>query len=579
MKLGCRRMTVCGQLLTLTLATPLTAQSTVERARAQTITIDSNVAVPMRDGVVLRADVWRPASSGKHPVLVYRTPYNKRSAYGSHSTARMAVDRGYVVVLEDVRGRYASDGEFVAYQQEGRDGFDTIEWAATQPWSDGNVGTFGLSYPGAVQWLAAMEQPPHLKAMAPAMTFSSPAQFFYFNGAWDNSWAAWVYSNIAPDRRKKLGLPAAPRWKSEKDRIVNTLPLLAVKDFELTAPWYYEWLKHPPHDPWWSWAELGGKYDRVNVPVLNFSAWYDEAYGPRGATSNFNGLVKAHRGSWSGTHLVIGPWTHGVPQANDTIVGERWLGRNAVLNYDSLVLGFMDFYLSGTSHRLPIPPVMAYVLGSNRWVVDSVWPLKNTSYDTLALIRSGKQTTITADPAHPVLNSFDSYGAHDYRALAKRNDVVVFDFPPLKQDLTVIGAMRAEVSFSVDAPDVDIWVKVHDVAPDGTAYNLMSPGSDVMRASYRNGPAKRELLTPNKIYTVSLGDLFTGNTFKAGHTIRVVIAPSFFPDFSRNPQTGEMESTSSQMRVARLTIYHSAEHPSRLILPVIPKPRMFSNDQ
>src|SRR5690349_14482530 len=149
-----------------------------------------NVAVPMRDGVVLRADVWRPKAEGRYPTLVYRTPYGKHQATAAFATATKAVARGYAVVMQDVRGRYASDGEFLPYQQEGKDGYDTIQWASGQPWSNGSVGTFGLSYPGAVQWLAAIESPPSLKAMVPAMTFQSPNQFWYSNGVWDNSWAS-----------------------------------------------------------------------------------------------------------------------------------------------------------------------------------------------------------------------------------------------------------------------------------------------------------------------------------------------------------------------------------------------------
>src|SRR6185503_7347394 len=257
---------------------------------------DSNVAVPMRDGVVLRADVWHPRDDARHPVLVYRTPYGKHAATAAHATARRAVSAGYAVLMQDVRGRYTSGGEFVAYQQEGRDGYDTIEWAAAQPWSNGSVGTFGLSYPGAVQWLAAIERPPHLKAMVPAMTFASPMQFWYSGGVWDGSWIAWIYNNIAPDRRIKLGLSPGAPWDSVKDRLRSTTPLVAMRDLEAVAPWYYEWLRHPAYDPWWSWAELRDKYDRTDAAVLNFSAWYDEAYGPHGATTNYMGLVAARKG-------------------------------------------------------------------------------------------------------------------------------------------------------------------------------------------------------------------------------------------------------------------------------------------
>jgi putative CocE/NonD family hydrolase len=194
--------------------------------------ISKDVPVPMRDRVILRADVLLPAESGRFPTLVYRTPYNKESALRDHKTFEKAVAGGYAVVVQDVRGRYASDGKFNAYWNEGRDGYDTIEWAAQQPWSDGNVGTFGLSYPGAVQWLAAVENPPHLKAMAPAMTFSTPRNFFYSGGAFDGSWLDWIWLNIAPDIRRRKNLPgpkthkeAAAAWEQEHQRLQEFLRL------------------------------------------------------------------------------------------------------------------------------------------------------------------------------------------------------------------------------------------------------------------------------------------------------------------------------------------------------------------
>src|SRR4051812_24784716 len=217
--------------------------------------VDTGVAVPMRDGVVLRADLYRPPTDGRFPVLVYRTPYGRVEA-PPDPLVLAAVRRGYAVVLQDVRGRYGSDGVFEPYQQEGRDGYDTIEWAARQPWSNGSVGTFGLSYPGAVQWLAAVESPPHLKAMVPAMTFASPMQFWYSGGVWDLSWLTWIYYNIAPDRRVRMDL-VGPRtfaeadslWPAAADTMRNAVPLRGMHSFDLVAPWYYDWLRHPAYDP------------------------------------------------------------------------------------------------------------------------------------------------------------------------------------------------------------------------------------------------------------------------------------------------------------------------------------------
>src|SRR5437773_3180911 len=243
--------------------------------------VEKNVPVPMRDNVVLRADVMRPAEGGKLPVLVYRTPYGKDAAQQEYTTFKHAAERGYAVVIQDVRGRYHSDGDFRPYENEGRDGYDTIEWAASQPWSNGAVGTFGLSYPGAVQWLAAVQDPPHLKAMVPAMTFSTPQNFFYSWGVWDMSWIDWIWFNIAPDVRvkKRLDGPKTSReareaWKDAGRGMQETLPLDQIQPLRDVAPYYYEWLHHPPEDRFWDFAELRGKYGRTRAAVLNLSGWY-----------------------------------------------------------------------------------------------------------------------------------------------------------------------------------------------------------------------------------------------------------------------------------------------------------------
>src|SRR5262249_25704302 len=231
---------------------------------------ERDVAVPMRDGVKLQADVLRPSATGRFPTLVYRTPYDRKRSEENEAVTE-ALSRGYAVVLEDVRGRYGSQGDFVPYANEGRDGYDTIEWAASQPWSTGDVGTFGLSYPGAVQWLAAVESPPHLKAMVPAMTFSSPRNFFYAGGAWDLSWISWIWDNIAPDARVKKGLPgprtgreASAAWKAKEGEVLPfRLPLTDLPELRAEAPFYFDWLAHPPEDAYWDWAELRGRYGRV----------------------------------------------------------------------------------------------------------------------------------------------------------------------------------------------------------------------------------------------------------------------------------------------------------------------------
>jgi putative CocE/NonD family hydrolase len=559
------------------------------------LNVTKDVAVPMRDGVVLRADVVLPSATGRFPTLVYRTPYGKQFALKEGSTFEKAVARGYAVVIQDVRGRYASDGDFSPYQNEGRDGYDTIEWAARQSWSDGNVGTFGLSYPGAVQWLAAVESPPHLKAMVPAMTFSTPRNFFYSGGVFDGSWLDWVWFNIAPDARRRKNLPgpqtrkeAAASWKQDHERIQNYLPLRDLPDLKQVAPFYYEWLSHPPADLWWDWAELRNKYDRVHAAVLNFSGWYDEAYGPDGATTNFNGLLAARRSEKDPrTHTMIGPWTHGGQDESKS--GERDFGPAAPIDYDELIFRWMDHYLRKIDNGVDREkPVRLFVMGDNAWRDEDSWPLaraKETSYYLNApesasrtgtlyasvISPSARTSEFVSDPAHPLTDPYTEYGAHDYRAFASRDDVLVFDTIPLQADTEVTGPIRVEIFVSADVPDFDLWVRLLDVSPDGTAFNLMSPGLDVLRASYRNASLKPELLAPGKVYLLNVDRMLTSNVFRAGHRIRVQISAAFSPHFSRNLQTGESEITSSQTQLGHIRIYHDAEHPSRIVLPIIPR--------
>ena len=557
-------------LLPLLCGVSLLASAQQVPPSAGNFVVEKNVAVPMRDGVILRADVLRPRGGGAFPVLVYRTPYGKEPALEEYTTFRHAVEHGYAVVVQDVRGRYASDGEFRPYENEGRDGYDTIEWAARQPWSNGAVGTFGLSYPGAVQWLAAVENPPHLKAMVPAMTFSSAQNFFYAGGLWDMSWIEWIWDNIAPDIRAKRNLPgpktpdeAVAAWGQASPKMLSTVPLDQLQELRGIAPYYYDWLTHPYDDPWWEWCDLRNKYGRVHAAVLNFSGWYDDNYGPEGATTNFAGLLKARAGAADPqTHLLIGPWVHGVASTGKTKSGEREFGPAAAIDYDEVVLRWMDHYLRGmrewSRERKTCPllcdgrrsvarrPTPGRPLRKRR---PTIWSARNLERSMAACppTRRGRRkrsVTFLSDPEKPVVNPYSSSGAHDYRGLTERRDVLTFDSAPLERDTEVTGPIHAQIYLACDCRDTDLWVRLLDVAPDGTAFNLMSPGLDVLRASYRNLKKGRQLLTPNRVYELRLDNLITSNVFRKGHRIRVQISATFFPNFSRNPQTGELENSS-----------------------------------
>jgi putative CocE/NonD family hydrolase len=442
-----------------------------------------------------------------------------------------------------------------------------------------------------------MERPPHLAAMAPAMTFSSPRNFFYANGVFDRSWLPWIYVNIAPDIRRRLDLPgirdspeAAEIWPAVADQYRSWLPLRELPWLRQEAPFYFEWLAHPPEDPWWDWAELRGRYARVGAAVLNLSGWYDEGYGAEGAATNFNGLISARSASGQArTHLVLGPWVHGVGSTGERRVGDLDFGPAAPIDYDAVVLDFFDHYLRGARNAYADAlPVRHFVMGANEWQADSSWPPATTDAVPLYFAhgdgrgpllqlepaRSSSHSAFIADPGEPVTDPYDEYGPHDYRELAARKDLLTFDTEPLSEDLQVSGVITAFIHASCDCRDFDLWIRLQNVYPDGRAINLMSPGNDVIRASYRDIADGRQLLEPGAVYELRLPALMTSVRLRRGHRLRAQLSASFAPHMSRNLQTGESEIVSAAYRPARVTIHHDNALRSRLVLPVAGESRI-----
>lgn len=557
--------------------------------------VDSAVRVPMRDGVRLAATVWRPSGSGRVPVLVLRTPYGRGADAVAPDFLSQALARGYAVMVQDVRGRHASGGDYEPYRHEGRDGYDTIEWAARQPWSNGAVGTFGLSYPGAVQWLAALERPPSLRAMVPAMTYATPESFWYSGGVWDGSWLDWTWWNIAPDLRRRLGVAgprtddeAAAAWEREGPGAKRHRPLLTLPQFQGVAPWYYEWMRHPPGDPWWDWAALEGRYRGVGAAVLNLSGWFDEPYGPLGAVTNYTGLVEARSPGPSQSRLILGPWTHGVDAVGSTRAGDRDFSPAAAIDYTATVLRWMDLHLKGAAQGGDTAEVRVFVMGSNRWRESDTWPIPGTEPDTLYLhgpdsvSRSGglhpgpvargeAASVLRSDPADPVRDRYNgNYGAHDYRHLPGTAGVVVFESRPFEEPWELIGQVVTELEVSATVPDFDLWVQLYDVAPDGTAWNLASPGTALLRASYRDGGPERRLVSVADTVRLRIAGPVTANRFLPGHRLRIAVSGAFVPLFSVNPQTGAQEFESDSTRPGDIRIHHTAGRASMLLLPRAP---------
>jgi putative CocE/NonD family hydrolase len=545
----------------------------------------------VRDGVLLSADVYRPREEGRRPAILIRTPYGKQG-HREEPIVEKAVARGYAVVVQDVRGRYASAGDFDAYRFEGADGYDTIEHVASQPWCDGQVGTQGLSYPGAVQWLAAVEAPPHLRCAFPAMCFSSGRRFFYFNGAFDLSWIPWTAINIAPEDRRRRGVPGArtvaearAAWKEDGGRAafrhvpLRTLPLL-----QGVTPFYFDWLDHPDDGEFWSFAEIEGRYARVRVPVFNFSGWHDEGYGPVGAITNYLGLrAAAATEAARATRLLVGPWVHGDPTPESRKVGDRDFGAAAGLDYDALVLDWCDWHLRGIDRLRGVPPVRIFVMGANRWREAGEWPLPGVGSRTFHLRTGGGLTaeapregedsaSFVYDPNDPCEDPhYDAgLGPHDQREVARRKDVLSYASAPLDEDLEVIGSIEFRLWVSSSAPDTDIVARLLDVEPDGTAWNLMSPTLEVLRLKYRNGERSPVLLEAGEPVEVVLRLGVTANVFRRGHRVGVQVTSSFFPHVDRNPNTGRPSAIEDRLVPARQTVFHDAGRPSRVILPSVP---------
>jgi hypothetical protein len=562
-----------------------------------------NLTIPMRDAVELKGDLFSPVAEGPFPTLIFRTPYSKDEGDPyNERTFRSAVQRGYAVLVQDVRGRYASAGDYTPYLNEGEDGYDTIEWAAAQPWSTGDVGTFGLSYPGAVQWLAAIEDPPHLKAAVPAMCFSTLNQCLYFGGIFEIYWTSWCYNSMTPDIRVRGSIPGPQTIldayrefdKLGGDNGFNSwLPTSALPYLKDTCQFYYDWITTPPYSDDYAYGEIRDNYANVHAAVLNLSGWYDEAYGSEGATTNFLGLLDARAMDVDKkTKLIIGPWTHGVESTQFTSSGAREFPDSSMIDYDSVVLDWLDHYVRDIPNDVPQwPAVHVYQMRANgrgEWVADSSWPLTGTQPSAIYLVPAQDGATrgsiswvqpaqsytasyFVADPLDPVTDrDYTNFGGYDLSYISEREDVLTFDSEPLEADLRVIGQVKAEIYLSSPAPDCDLFVKLIDVSPQGKAFNLTGPGQEGMRVSYRNRTSTRDLLAPGQIVKLDFENVRTGNAFKKGHRIRVCICASWFPIYSRNLQTGELEGNSSVTQNTVINIHHDLDHQSKVIIPVVP---------
>ena len=554
------------------------------------IIVEHDQLVRMRDGVTLYADVYRPNEPGRFPALLMRTPYDKEESLqsGRQAFTIAAVRRGYVVVVQDARGEFKSEGEFLPYAQETNDGYDTIEWVAALPYVNGKVGTFGLSYPGAVQWMTAPTRPPHLVAMSPSMTFASGRHFFHYGGIFDAMWIDWLLG-VQTRERRRLGLPLTT--ESEVDAAVQRdgdtwRHYVPLGDLPLMKPFKYwqEWVDNPVESAYWKPYDIEAQHHLVEVPALNLTGWNDDPYGQPGAIRNFTGMRKngGSADARRGQRLIVGPWTHGVPRLTRTTYNGVDYGPNAAIDFTEPQLRFFDYWLRGTDEGYSTEaPVRIFVMGDNIWRNEHEWPIARTVYKDLFLRTGGRLDQAPApagdspesfvyDPRNVVM--LPAIGSPDegWRAAIARRDVVTYTSDALDRDTEVTGQILGKLWVSSSAPDTDFTMRVLDVDRDGRARSL-TVGPGTLRARYRSTeehatPAPLPRTQPVEL-TIGVG--YTSYVVPAGHRLQVLVAGSVWPNV--HPNVWEPFTSMSQGVTATNQIHHAPGRPSRVILPVIPK--------
>ena len=555
------------------------------------VVFEGNVAMKTRDGVTLRADIYRPKADGKFPVLLERTCYNK---YSNIDSGLKAAARGYVCIIQDVRGRNASEGEWYPFKYEGQDGYDSVEWAATLPYSNGKVGMIGGSYVGVPQMLAAVAAPPHLVGIYPMITASNyHAHWAYQGGAFMQLLAqAWASVLSIHDLERRVAGTALPTHWNLK-RPPAEYPLLEPGTSAGLAKYYFDWIAHPAYDDYWKQWSIEEHFAQIKVPALHVAAWYDLFQS--GSIRNYVG-IKSQGGSEAarkGQRLVIMPGGHA---GFDQKIGEVDFGKASVLDSWELGLRWYDYLMKGIDNGMAREkPVKVFVMGKNIWRDEDDWPLARAQSTRYYLHSEGKANALSGDgklsTTLPATEPLDKYvydpddptpthgggtlgdtvkfppGPLDQRAVEDRPDVLVYTTPPFEQDTEVTGPVSLELYVSSSAVDTDFTGKLVDVWPNGFAENLTD---GILRVRYRNSMEKAELMNPGEIYKVTIDLWSTANVFLAGHKLRLEIASGNFPRYDRNLNTGGSPESSTAHIRANNVVYHDHDHPSALILPIVP---------
>lgn len=552
-----------------------------------TVLEEMDVKVPMRDGIQLSTNVYRPNEPGKYPVLLRRTPYGNGGP--GNSEAKFYVERGYVFVNQDTRGRFESEGVFYPMVNEKADGMDTLEWVAKQPWCNGKIGMHGGSYVGMTQWMPALTGTPLITSMLPSVPFTENYSVSFQNGAYRmRMFTAWYAMMVAP-----YAIKADEFLKNTADTANRSLPLIE-QDTKIgwRMPFWRDNMNHPEDDAYWTPMRFEGNYGNVRAAMYSIVGWYDLF-----TVQNLNNFVEMTKPSIPASvrakqKMIIGPWGHGT--WGGSRLGALDFGKDAVLNTQELTLRWFDATLKGADNGImKEPPLKIFVMGANVWRYENEWPLKRTAYTKYYLHSVGKANTgggdgtlgtdpqkneppdrFTYDPDSPVPSMpdssvFDDFKNYpfDYSRLEGRPDILVYSTPPLDRDTEVTGPIEIVLYAASSAKNTDFTGRLLDVHPDGRAIAIRD---GIIRASFRNGPRNTSNIEPGKVYKYSIDLGPTSNVFLKGHRIRVEISSSNFPRFDRNLNTGGNFATETTWVKADQTIHHSSEYPSCIVLPVIP---------
>ncbi|HYY72834.1 MAG TPA: CocE/NonD family hydrolase [Candidatus Bathyarchaeia archaeon] len=576
--------------LVMAVASHIAPESRADTTKYE-VTVERGAPAKMRDGVTLRADIYRPKADGKFPVLLERTPYDKT---GEMNFGLLAAARGYVVIVQDVRGRFTSEGEWYTFKNESQDGYDTVEWAAALPYSSGKVGMFGGSYVGATQYLAAIAKPPHLAGICPTVTASNYHDGWTYQGGAFEQWfnESWS-SGLALDTMRRRSEKGMNPLEGSKVLPLFNYPLLEAPSAAGIAPYFTDWLAHPNYDNYWKQISIEDHYGDIQVPIYGIGAWYDIFLG--GTLRNYVRLKK-EAGTEAARKRQRLQVTVGGHAGGGRKIGAVDFGEKLEADGDAKMLDWYDWLLKGEENGVDKQkPVRIFVMGKNEWRDEDDWPLaraKNTKYylhsSGGANGLSGNGSLNTIAPAEEKADQYvyepsdavptiggplccqrlpTGVGPEDQRPAEQRHDVLVYTTAAFVKDTEVTGPVSLDLFVSTSAVDTDFTGKLVDVWPDGFAQNLTE---GILRLRYRNSQEKPELANPGETYHITVDLWATSNVFLAGHKLRLEVSSSNFPRFDRNLNTGEEQARATRMVKATNVIYHDKAHPSALILPFVP---------